>query len=91
MKRESVASAAKRDEWAAGPVAIEGSLCKACGICIGLCPQDVLSKRADGVAAAERPGQCSACRVCELHCPEFAISVCGPRRRQRTRTDAEQD
>lgn len=49
--------------------------CKSCGICAAFCPQQCLSRDADGaplVAAAER---CTGCRWCELHCPDFAICI----------------
>jgi 2-oxoglutarate ferredoxin oxidoreductase subunit delta len=70
------------------PVAIDASLCKACGICIGLCPRTVLTAQRDGVAQVEQPGECTACRICELHCPDFAISVRAPAKPRGTRARA---
>lgn len=56
-------------------IVIDPALCKACGICIGLCPRTVLTAGRDGLAEAEHPDACTACRSCELHCPDFAITV----------------
>jgi len=57
-------------------VVIYAEDCKACGLCIDLCPTHVL--------AYQRPllkpivvdiNACTACRLCELICPDWAISV----------------
>jgi NAD-dependent dihydropyrimidine dehydrogenase PreA subunit len=68
------------------PVVIDATLCKACGICIGLCPQAVLTAKHDGVAETEHPDACTACRICELHCPDFAVSVRVPAKPRSART-----
>ncbi len=47
--------------------------CKACGICISFCPEDVFEKREDGKPIAVRPGDCTNCGICEVMCPDFAI------------------
>ena len=49
--------------------------CKACGICAAFCPKQVIGLRSDGKPVIERPDDCIGCRFCELHCPDFAISV----------------
>lgn len=49
--------------------------CKACGICIAFCPEKVFSADLEGKPVAERPDDCSGCRFCEVHCPDFAISI----------------
>jgi 2-oxoglutarate ferredoxin oxidoreductase subunit delta len=59
----------------ASPISVDTTLCKACGICVGLCPRDVLAEGPDGVVTVVRPDECTACRICELHCPDFAIAV----------------
>jgi len=56
-------------------VLVDAGLCKACGICISLCPEHVFDRDAAGVAVAARQGDCTACRLCEWHCPDFAIEV----------------
>ena len=65
-----------------GPVALDPDLCKACGICIELCSEQVFDRDALGVAVVARPDACTACLLCELHCPDFAIEV---ERRKRRR------
>jgi len=49
--------------------------CKACGICSEFCPKKVIGLNDMGVPVVERPDDCSGCRFCELHCPDFAITV----------------
>ncbi|MGM0427930.1 MAG: 4Fe-4S dicluster domain-containing protein [Thermodesulfobacteriota bacterium] len=49
--------------------------CKACGICIAFCPKHVIGRSKDGKPVIERPDDCIGCRFCELHCPDFAITV----------------
>lgn len=56
-------------------VLVDLDLCKACGICIALCPTTVFDRDADGQAVVARPEDCTACRLCEWHCPDFAIEV----------------
>ena len=63
-----------------GPVRLDLSLCKACGICIELCPDKVFDRDKLGYPVVARPDECSQCLICELHCPDFAIEV---RRRER--------
>ena len=49
--------------------------CKVCGICVALCPQDVFDSDGRDVPIVARLEACTACRFCELHCPDFAIEV----------------
>ena len=62
------------------PVLLDVSLCKACGICIDLCPTHVFDTAEMGEAVVARPEDCTLCLLCELHCPDFAIEV---RRREK--------
>ena len=55
------------------PVQIELALCKACGICIELCPDKVFDRDQLAYPEIARPEDCSQCLLCELHCPDFAI------------------
>jgi len=63
-----------------GPVQLDLELCKACGVCIELCPDKVFDRDKLGYPVLARPEECSQCLLCELHCPDFAIEV---RRRER--------
>jgi 2-oxoglutarate ferredoxin oxidoreductase subunit delta len=58
-----------------GRVIVYRKWCKECGICIAFCPRDVLAQGEDGSVQVANPDACTACRWCELHCPDFAITV----------------
>lgn len=49
--------------------------CKACGICVAFCPTGVYDRDESGKPLAARPDDCIGCRFCELHCPDFAITI----------------
>jgi len=49
--------------------------CKKCGICRAFCPKNVIGQDESGGPVFERPEDCIGCRFCELHCPDFAITV----------------
>jgi len=49
--------------------------CKSCGICSAFCPKNVIGKNDAGEPVIERPDECIGCRFCEVHCPDFAITV----------------
>ncbi len=55
-------------------IVIHPRLCKGCEICVRLCPRKVLEIR-EFKAAAARIEDCTACMLCEMRCPDFAIEV----------------
>jgi 2-oxoglutarate ferredoxin oxidoreductase subunit delta len=40
-----------------------------------LCPKQVLGRNDEGGPVVVDPDACIGCGWCELHCPDFAISV----------------
>jgi 2-oxoglutarate ferredoxin oxidoreductase subunit delta len=70
------------------PVRVDRELCKDCGICVALCPHGVLAVYAQGVRV-EKADACTCCRMCELHCPDFAIEVDGDSRGNGLDSEAE--
>jgi 2-oxoglutarate ferredoxin oxidoreductase subunit delta len=53
-------------------------LCKACGLCIAWCPQQVLSADAEAYPVVTKAEACVNCKACERHCPDLAIEVIPP-------------
>lgn len=58
-----------------GQVTVFPNWCKGCGLCVAFCPMKVLEQNEDGRVTVAYPEKCTACRWCELHCPDFAIFV----------------
>ncbi len=56
------------------PLNINLSWCKACNICIALCPKQVFEPNRDGKPVQARPEDCTQCSICWVHCPDFAIT-----------------
>ena len=51
-------------------------LCNGCAKCYDNCPMDVFGWDDDrGQPTVVYPGECSHCVICELGCPEQAITV----------------
>jgi 2-oxoglutarate ferredoxin oxidoreductase subunit delta len=55
-------------------IEIKVEWCKGCEICVAVCPHDVLEMDG-GVVRVKNAEACTACGLCELHCPDFAITV----------------
>ena len=49
--------------------------CKGCGICVELCPKNVLALDDNEKATVANPEDCICCKLCELRCPDVAIEV----------------
>ncbi|VAY88448.1 2-oxoglutarate oxidoreductase, delta subunit, putative [hydrothermal vent metagenome] len=63
------------------PVWVDTARCKACDICVSVCPAGVLSMKQEptstlgAMISIEHPESCIGCNDCELTCPDFAIYV----------------
>ncbi|MDO9266961.1 MAG: 4Fe-4S dicluster domain-containing protein [Sulfurimonas sp.] len=63
------------------PVWVNTNNCKACDICVSVCPAGVLGMRYDNksilgaMISVQHPEACIGCMECELSCPDFAIYV----------------
>ena len=55
---------------------INQTKCTGCGICVDICPLDVIRMdEKDEKAIVKYPEDCMACFNCEIQCPEKAIDV----------------
>ena len=52
--------------------------CKGCSICVAFCPKEVLALDAEEKVMAVHLEACTYCGLCELRCPDFAITVREP-------------
>ena len=63
------------------PVWLDEDRCKACDICVSVCPAGVLAMRPEpsstlgAMVEIIAPQDCIGCNDCELNCPDFAIFV----------------
>lgn len=56
-------------------IEVWGQWCKGCGICADLCRRKVLAIDGRGKVTVGNPGACTGCGECEIHCPDFAITL----------------
>ena len=63
-KRKKVRAIRINEEW-----------CKQCGICVEFCPTEVLIIESAQIPTAIDLDNCTGCRICELRCPDYAITV----------------
>jgi len=67
------------------PVWVDTDNCKACDICVSVCPSGVLGMRYESTStlgamiSIDNPEACIGCKECELTCPDFAIFVAEPK------------
>ena len=61
---------------------IEINYCKGCGLCVAVCPKNVLelsesvSPKGYFPAYQARPEDCIYCAICCTMCPDVAITIC---------------
>jgi len=64
-------------------IKIDTFLCKGCGICIDMCPRKVfkwsqeLSEKGVHYPVPVHADKCMKCKMCELLCPDLALTVGG--------------
>jgi len=62
-------------------IEVKEDWCKGCNMCIERCPvdaleeSDTLNKRGVRPPRLKENNECNHCRLCELICPDFAITV----------------
>ncbi|XOF34739.1 MAG: 4Fe-4S dicluster domain-containing protein [Candidatus Electrothrix sp. YB6] len=49
--------------------------CKTCGICMAFCPRNIIRPDESGKPEITDNTSCIGCRFCEMHCPDFAVTV----------------
>lgn len=66
---------------AKGHIEVNEPMCKGCDLCVGACPQHVISLAPDRInAKGYHPATlvlegCTGCAICALACPEAIITV----------------
>ena len=67
---------------AKGEIVIDERACKACGICVVICPQECISleggkigPRGTPIAYVSDMEKCTGCGFCGWLCPDLAIEV----------------
>ncbi len=56
-------------------ISVNEKLCKQCGICVSLCPKQVLAQEPGRAPEVRNLGACTGCSLCQMRCPDFAIEV----------------
>ena len=77
---ERVAPGDRCDARCGAIIFVHDGWCKGCGICVDVCPKQVL-----GLDGRDKPvlldeEHCTGCLRCELLCPDFALLVIEPQR-----------
>ena len=55
-------------------IKINKEWCKSCAICVEFCPHDVLAMKGAYPEVVDLEA-CTACQLCDIRCPDFAITV----------------
>ena len=56
-------------------VAFFRNWCKSCGICTALCVKKIIKSDETGAPYIDDMDSCIGCCFCEIHCPDFAITI----------------
>lgn len=62
-------------------IAVDKERCKGCGLCVPVCPQNVLemseevNKKGWPYLIVKHPDKCTGCGLCVMMCPDCAIEV----------------
>ncbi len=80
---ETAAAPARRRRKEVPLILVDDRRCKRCGICIFFCPTRVFDTRDDGLPLVARRPDCIWCNLCEVRCPDFAITLLPPEREER--------
>lgn len=56
-------------------VSINKTWCKGCGVCVALCPKQVLALNERQKSEPRNAENCIGCKTCENVCPDLAITV----------------
>jgi NAD-dependent dihydropyrimidine dehydrogenase PreA subunit len=55
---------------------IDSTLCSGCGVCVDICPMDVIRMdEKNNIAIIVYSKDCSSCGFCESNCPQDAIYI----------------
>ena len=58
-------------------LAVDRKKCSACGLCIDMCPMDVLRLGEDNFPVMRYPDECWYCDACVAACPRKALTLTG--------------
>jgi 2-oxoglutarate ferredoxin oxidoreductase subunit delta len=64
-----------KEKKKAKAITIHEKWCKRCGICVEFCPGKVFSLETGQIPVAAHLDSCTVCRLCEMRCPDYAVSV----------------
>lgn len=56
-------------------IEINKKWCKKCGLCAHYCPKKVFDLDDYGTPTVAQEKACISCKICEIHCPDFAIKI----------------